>query len=105
MTFFRLPLRMGEAGEGYDTVLDQGCMPDEDHVGEVLLAMDETDIGDSLQLAVQLSPLRIGKISRGPVQISCHPRIDDVINVIPLRWTHQVGWAIEVRERSKGPDG
>lgn len=102
VAFFRLPLRMGEAGERDDAVVHESGMTNKDHVGESLLSVNEADIADALQLAVQLAPLCVGQIARGTMQVTCHPRIDDVIYVIPLGWTHQVSWSIEVWEGGEG---
>jgi hypothetical protein len=35
------------------------------------------------------------------MEVPGHPGVDDVIHVIPLRRTHQVGGPIELRQRSE----
>lgn len=102
MFFLRLSLGMREAGESYDAVLHQRCMADENHIGQSLLGVDQANVGDALQLAMKLFPLSEGEIPCRAVKIAGHPRIDNVIDVIPFRVAHQVGGSVEMREGGKG---
>jgi hypothetical protein len=38
-------------------MLDHGSVRDEDHIGRSGLPVDQADVGDALQVAVQLLPL------------------------------------------------
>jgi hypothetical protein len=80
-----LALWMGKARNRGNPVLHQRCVSHEDHVGRSWHSWDEPHIGNPLQLPVQLPPLREGHIAAGPMQVSRHPGIDNVIHVIPLR--------------------
>jgi hypothetical protein len=71
-------------------------MGDEDHVRRSLTGVQQTDVSDAAELSVEIFPLREGFIARGTVQIPGHPGVDDVVHVIELRRTHQVGGFIEV---------
>ncbi len=97
---FGLTLRVGEAGDGGYTVLHESGVGDEDHVGQIGPGGQETDVGDALQVMVEVVPLGKGGVPRGPMEIARHPGIDDVIDIVELGWAHQVGRPIEVGERA-----
>ena len=73
-------------------------MRDKGHIRIAAFCRKNTDICMLLQSIEELSPLGKGAITRGPMQISGHPGIDDVVDVIPLWRTHQVGRTIKMWE-------
>jgi hypothetical protein len=98
MALLCLTLRMSKAREGNDAMLYDSGVPDKDHIRKSLLSGNQANVCEPLELAVQLLPLGKCEITRRSMEISGHPWIDDVVYVVPLRWTHQVGWPIEVWE-------
>lgn len=90
-------LRMVEAGERGHPVLYQGAVAEEDHVGTARFGMQQANVGDTTQDVMKTLPLREGKIARGSMDVAGHPRIDDVVDAVPLRRTHQVCGAGVVR--------
>src|SRR5882757_5881326 len=105
MPFLGLPLRMRKARDRRNPMLNQRRMSHKHHIWRAFPRMQHPDISDPLKLLVQILPLHKGGIARRPMKITRHPRVDDVVNVVPLRWTHQIGWAIEMRERDKARSG
>jgi hypothetical protein len=63
------------------------------------LAVDKPNVSDALEMAVKFLPLGEGSIARGAMQIPSHPRVDDVVYVVPLRRAHQEGGPVELWER------
>src|SRR5215469_5549161 len=84
----RLALRMGKAGKRSDTVLNQCRMADKHHIRRSGPAVDQANVRDALEMMVEILPLSEGLISRRPMKVASHPRIDDVIHVVPLRGAH-----------------
>src|SRR5882757_3587679 len=105
MLFLGLPLRMREARNRRNPMLNQRRMSYKNHIRRAVARMQHSDISGPVKLLVQILPLHKGGIARRLMKITRHPRVDDVVNVVPLRWTHQIGGAIEMRERDKARGG
>ncbi len=85
-----------EAGDGGDAMLDEGAVAEEDHVGASGFGMQEANVGDAAQDVVHALPLSEGEIPRGTMDVSGHPGIEDIIDAIPFRRTHQEGGSGEL---------
>ncbi len=94
---FRAALGMREAGDSGYAMIDEGAVAEEDHVRAAGFGMEKTNIGNTAQNVVNALPLRKSEIARRSMKVAGHPGIYDVIDAIPLRRTHQVGWAGIVR--------
>jgi hypothetical protein len=88
--FFALALGIEEAAESNDAVALETCVGGEDHVGRAGLRLDEFDIGDLRHCFVQVLPLLCCALARGGVDVSSHPRIDNVVDVVELWRAHEV---------------
>ena len=97
---FGLALRVGEAGDSGYSVLHESGVGDEDHVGQFGSGLEETDVGDALQMLVEVVPLGKGGVARGPMEIAGHPGVDDVIDIVKLGRAHQVSGTVEMWERA-----
>jgi hypothetical protein len=95
MRFLRLALWMGEAGNCRNPMLHQRSMRYENHVGGSLSGMKQPHIGNPLKLLMKCLPLTKRRIARRPMEISGHPGVDNVIDVVPFRRAHQVSWTIK----------
>jgi len=62
----------------------------EDHVGQAGLRVDEFNVGNCGEFAIEMTPLLQCVTARGSMDIARHPRIDDVVDVIEGGRTHQV---------------
>ncbi len=98
MDLFRLSLGVSKAGDCGYSMLHKRSMRDEGHIRAAAFRMENTDIGMRPKRVKKLPPLGKCAIPQWAMKIASHPGIDDVIDVIPLRRTHQVGWSIEVRK-------
>ncbi len=85
-----------EAGDGSDAVMDERSVADEDHVGTAGLGVQEAHVGDAAEDVVHALPLGEGEVSGGAVNVAGHPGIEDVVDVVPLRRTHEEGGAGEL---------
>src|SRR5258705_684442 len=94
--FLALPLRMSEARNRRNPMLDQRCMSHKHHIRRAFARMQHPNISNALKLLIQILPLPKGGIARWMMKITRPPRVDDVINVVPLRWTHQISGTIEM---------
>src|SRR5690348_12940232 len=72
MRLLGLALRMGEAGKSSHPMLNQGRMANKDHVRRAGASVDKTDIGNSLQMVVEVLPLGKRSIPRGTMEIARH---------------------------------
>lgn len=102
---FGLALRVGEVGDGGDAVLDDAGVADEGHVGRSLAGVEDADVGDGAEGVVEDAPLGEGAIARRAVEVAGHPRVDDVVDVVPLGRAHEVGRAAEVGRWDEARDG
>ena len=93
-----LTLRVGEAGDGGYPVLHESGVGDEDHVGQIGPSLKESDVGDALQMLVEVVPLGEGGVARGAVEVAGHPGVYDVVDVVKLGWAHQISGAIKMWE-------
>ncbi len=59
--------------------------------------MKNADVGDAMERVVKVAPLGEGAVALRAMEVAGHPRVDDVVDVIPLWRAHQVGGSIEVR--------
>ncbi len=85
-----------EAGDSRDAVVDESAVGKEDHIGTAGLGMKEANVGDGTKNVVHSLPLGKGQIARGAVDVAGHPGIQDVVDVVPLRGTHEKGGAGEL---------
>lgn len=90
-----------EAGDGGDAVMNEGSVADEDHVGAAGLRMKKAHVCHAAEDIMHTLPLGEGEISGGAVDVSGHPGIEDVVDAVPLRWTHEKCGAGEVRRWSE----
>jgi hypothetical protein len=97
MLFLGLTLWVGEARNRRNPMQNHRRMSHKHHIRRAFPRMQKPHVSDSLKLLVQIFPLHKSSIARRLMKITRHPRVDDVVNVVPLRRAHQVGWAIEVR--------
>jgi hypothetical protein len=86
---FSLAFAMMKAAERNDAVADEAGVGGEDHVGRSGLRLDEVDLSDSAERAVQLLPLLGCALARGAMDVAGHPRIDDVVDLIMLWRAHE----------------
>jgi hypothetical protein len=93
---FGAALGRAKAGDGGDAMMNQGAVAQEDHVGAAGLRVKEAHIGDAAEDVVHALPLGEGEITRTSVNVSGHPGIEDVVDSIPLRRTHEEGGAGEL---------
>ena len=87
---FGLAFGVEEAAEGYDAVAFEAGVGGENHVRGARLGLDELDVGYFSNGFVESMPLLRGALAGGGVDVACHPWIDDVVDVVKTRRTHQV---------------
>ena len=90
-----------EAGDSGDTVMDEGSVTDEDHIGTAGLGVKETHVGDAAEYVVHALPLSEGEVAGGSVDVTGHPGIEDVVDAVPLWRTHEEGGSGELRRWSE----
>src|SRR5258708_7292030 len=91
MGFLALALGMIETAQGYLAVEDEAGVGGEDHVGRARLRLHQEHVGNLRKRAMQNLPLFCCALARGPVHVPGHPRIDDVVDVVERRRTHEKG--------------
>jgi len=76
-----------EAAESYDAVAFQAGIGSEDHIGRAGLWFNEKDFGNVADSFVEMLPLLCCPDTRRSVNVTSHPRIDDVTYVVEPRRT------------------
>ena len=92
MRLFALALAMQEAADNGVMSTNQTGVGGEDHIGRTRVGRDDVDGGMTGKDCMEALPLFGGQGGAGTVDVSFHPRVDDVIDLVELGWTHQVAF-------------
>ena len=89
---FALAFAMQEAADNGIMSTNQTGVRGENHIGRTRVGRDDVDGRMTSEDTIELLPLFGSQGGAGTVDVSFHPWVDDIINLVELGWTHQVAF-------------